>query len=128
MMSATTTSHKTAVQSFLRMAAAGEARRAFSMYVGDGFRHHNPHVAGTSEALITAMEENARQNPEKTIEFKRLLEEDDQVCVVSHVRMKKDERGYALVHIFRFEHDRIVELWDIAQPIPDHSPNTNGMW
>ena len=127
-MAATSTSHKTAVQSFLKLAAAGDARRAFSMYVGDGFCHHNAHFPGTAEALMTAMEENARQHPEKTIEFKRLLEEDDQVCVLSHVRMKPGDRGVALAHIFRFEHDRIVELWDIAQPIPDNSPNANGMF
>ena len=125
---ATTTSHKTAAQSFLKRAAAGDARRAFSMYVGDGFRHHNAHFPGTADALMAAMEANARQHPEKTIEFKRLLEEDDQVCVLSLVRMKPGDRGVALVHIFRFEHDRIVELWDIAQPIPDNSPNANGMF
>ena len=125
---AITTSHKTAAQSFLKMAASGDVRRAFSSYVGNGFRHHNPQFPGTADALMTAMEENARQNPEKTIEFKRLLEEDDQVCVLSHVRMNPADRGVALVHIFRFEQDRIVELWDIAQPIPDNSPNANGMF
>jgi len=31
------------------------------------------------------------------------------------------------VHLFRFEGDRIVELWDIGQPIPDSSVNANGM-
>ena len=123
-----TTSHKTAAQSFLRLAASGDVRRAFAMYTGEGFRHHNPYFPGTAEALMAGMEESARQNPEKTIEFKRLLEEDDQVCVLSLVRMKPGDRGVALVHIFRFEHDRIVELWDIAQPIPDTSPNANGMF
>lgn len=127
-MATATTSHKTAAQSFLKLAASGDVRRAFSMYAGDGFRHHNQFFPGTAEALMAAMEENARQHPEKTIEIRRLLEEDDQVCVLSLVRMKPGDRGVALVHIFRFEHDRIVELWDIAQPIPDNSPNANGMF
>lgn len=127
-MATTTTSHKTAAQSFLKLAASGDVRRAFSMYTGDGFRHHNPHFPETAEALIAAMEESARQNPEKTIEFKRLLEEDDQVCVLSHVRMKPGDRGVAVVHIFRFEHDRIAELWDVAQPIPERLANADGMF
>ena len=38
------------------------------------------------------------------------------------------ERGFAVVHIFRFDGDRIVELWDLAQEVPDHSPNANGMF
>ena len=127
-MATTAASHKTAVQSFLKLAASGDVRRAFSMYAGDGFRHHNPFFPGTAEALMAAMEENARQHPEKTIEIRRLLEEDDQVCVLSLVRMKPGDRGVAVVHIFRFEHDRIVELWDVAQPIPDRLPNANGMF
>ena len=127
-MATAITSHKTAAQSFLKMVASGDVRKAFSMYVGEGFRHHLPFFPGTAEALMAGMEDHARQNPDKTIEFKRVLEEDDQVCLMSHVRMKPDDRGVALVHIFRFEHGRIVELWDIAQPIPDHLPNANGMF
>jgi predicted SnoaL-like aldol condensation-catalyzing enzyme len=46
----------------------------------------------------------------------------------SHVRQNPDDPGAALVHIFRFEGDRIVELWDIAQAIPADSPNKNGMF
>jgi hypothetical protein len=34
----------------------------------------------------------------------------------------------AAVHIFRFEQDRIVELWDVAQPLSKDSPNQNGMF
>ena len=30
--------------------------------------------------------------------------------------------------IVRFEGDRIVELWDIGQPVPAESVNANGMF
>jgi predicted SnoaL-like aldol condensation-catalyzing enzyme len=33
-----------------------------------------------------------------------------------------------VIHIFRFEHDRIAELWDVGQPISKDSPNENGMF
>ena len=29
---------------------------------------------------------------------------------------------------FRFQGDRIVELWDLGQPVPEKSPNENGMF
>jgi predicted SnoaL-like aldol condensation-catalyzing enzyme len=32
------------------------------------------------------------------------------------------------VHIFRFDGDRIAEPWDIGQPVPAESVNTNGMF
>jgi len=38
------------------------------------------------------------------------------------------DRGAAVVHIFRFEDDRIVELWDLGQAIPQDSPNRHGMF
>lgn len=44
------------------------------------------------------------------------------------VRLKFEDLGTALVHIFRFEDDRIVELWDLGQPVPEDSPNENGMF
>jgi hypothetical protein len=31
--------------------------------------------------------------------------------------------GIAVVHIFRFEQDRVAELWDLGQPILKQSPN-----
>ena len=34
----------------------------------------------------------------------------------------------ALVHLFRFEGDRIAELWDIGQPVLALSVNANGMF
>jgi len=32
------------------------------------------------------------------------------------------------VHIFRFEHNKIVELWDIGQPQPEQMANAFGMF
>ena len=31
-----------------------------------------------------------------------------------------------VVHIFRFDQDRIVELWDVGQPASKDSPNAHG--
>jgi hypothetical protein len=32
----------------------------------------------------------------------------------------------AAVHIFRFENERVAELYDIAAPVPEDSRNQNG--
>ena len=50
------------------------------------------------------------------------------VAVHSRVWHAPDDRGAALVHLFRFEGDRIAELWDIGQRVPTESPNANGMF
>jgi predicted SnoaL-like aldol condensation-catalyzing enzyme len=48
--------------------------------------------------------------------------------VAVHSRVCLDPGGpqAAVVHIFRFENDRIAELRDVAAPVPDGSQNQNG--
>jgi predicted SnoaL-like aldol condensation-catalyzing enzyme len=118
---------KDSAVSFLRQAASGRAREAFDQYVAPGFRHHNPFFAADVQALMAAMEANARENPDKRFDVLRALEDGDLVAVHSHVRQKPDDRGAVVVHLFRFEGDRIAEAWDVAQPVPAESVNTNGM-
>lgn len=77
---------------------------------------------------MMAMEENARQNPNKSLEVKHALAEGDFVAVHAHVWHKPGEPGAAVIHIFRFENGRIVELWDVGQPVPEESPNQYGMF
>ena len=113
---------------FLKMAAGGEVREAYARFVGPGFKHHNPFFEGSAESLMAGMEENARQNPNKILDVKRAMAEGEFVAVHSHVRQNPDDRGASVVHIFRFENGRIVELWDVGQPVPEQSPNQYGMF
>jgi len=50
------------------------------------------------------------------------------VATYSRVQHKPAKPGIAVVHIFRFENSKIVELWDVGQEIPQDSPNENGMF
>ncbi|WP_010283795.1 nuclear transport factor 2 family protein [Bacillus timonensis] len=114
--------------SFLNLVASGKVREAYNKFSGPNFAHHNPFFRGDAESLMLAMEENAAQNPHKVFEVKLAIQEGDMVSVYSHIKQNPDDRGAAVVHIFRFENDLIVELWDIGQPIPEDSPNENGMF
>jgi predicted SnoaL-like aldol condensation-catalyzing enzyme len=114
--------------SFLQQVAAGEVREAYRRYISPDFRHHNPFFQGDADSLMLAMEENAKENPDKILEVKRVIEEGDLVAVHSHVKQKQDDLGSAVVHIFRFHNNVIVELWDVGQPIPENSPNENGVF
>lgn len=121
-------SHREIATSFLRLAASGKVREAYSKYVSPNFRHHNPSFRGDRESLMLAMEENATQNPNKKLEIKLTLEDGDLVATYSHVQQNPGDLGVAIVHIFRFEGSRIVELWDVGQAIPQNSLNENGMF
>jgi predicted SnoaL-like aldol condensation-catalyzing enzyme len=121
-----TESRKHVAVEFLKAAASGRARQAGAEYCDRAFRHHNVHFPGDAESLLAAMDENARQNPEKKLDVKHVLAEGDLVAVHSEVHHRPGDSGAMLVHLFRFEGDRIVELWDVGQEIPADSPNANG--
>ena len=122
------TSKKELAVSFQRLAASGHVREAYANHVAKDFTHHNPHFAGDANALMTGMEENARQNPDKRLDVLHALEDGDFVAVHSHVRQHPGDRGAVVVHLFRFEGDRIAELWDVGQPVPEQSVNGHGMF
>jgi len=123
-----TDANTVAAVSFLKLASSGKVSEAYSKYIGGGFRHHNPFFEGSAESLQAGMEENARQNPNKVFTILRMVSEGDFVVTHSHVRQNPEALGAVVVHIFRFENGKIVELWDVGQPVPEKSHNENGMF
>ena len=123
-----TVSHRDIARSFLTLVAAGHVREAYDRHVSPDFRHHNPFFRGDRESLLRAMEENAVKHPHKELEIKTALEDGDMAMIFSRVRLEPGEAGVAVVHIFRFDGENIVELWDVGQPVPPDSPNENGMF
>ncbi|MBF4493265.1 nuclear transport factor 2 family protein [Flavobacterium sp. JLP] len=115
-------------QDFLKLAAKGHSHEAFRLYIGENFKHHNAYFKGDAQTLMLAMEESSRKNPNKTFEIHHALRDGDLVAVHSHVKQNSNDLGAAVVHIFRFEADKIVELWDLGQPIPAEKINENGMF
>jgi predicted SnoaL-like aldol condensation-catalyzing enzyme len=120
--------HKDAAVEFLTLIVAGDIRRAYERHAGPGFLHHNPYFTGNADALRAGMEEDEARNPGKKLEVQVALEDGDFVAVHSRLRRAESGLDIAVVHVFRFEHDRIAELWDIAQAVPKDVVNENGMF
>lgn len=108
---------------FLKLASSGQCRAAFANYAAPNFRHHNPWFAGDAATLEAGMQANADKFTDKKIEIHRAIQEGDLVAVHSCVKLDPGGPTVAVVHIFRFEGDRIAELWDIGQPIPGDAVN-----
>jgi predicted SnoaL-like aldol condensation-catalyzing enzyme len=122
------TSLKETAVTFLMEVASGKVQDAYQKYISPNFRHHNPYFRGDADSLMLAMEESASANPHKSFEIKLAIQEGEIVAVHSHVKQKPEALGVAVVHIFRFQDNKIVELWDIGQPIQENSPNENGVF
>lgn len=123
-----TNDYKQIATDFLMLASKGNSKEAFSKYLSKNFKHHNTYFKGDGESLMIAMEDNAMKNPNKTFDIKRSLQDGDLVVTHSYVRQKPRDPGAAVVHIFRFENDKIAELWDLGQAVPLETVNENGMF
>ena len=121
--------HKEAATSFLEMAGSGKVQEAYDRYVGPSFIHHNQYFKGDRQSLLTAMQEASKTTPNKSIEVKHVYEDGDTVITHSLVtRQDPKASTIAVVHIFRFDQDRVAELWDLGQPVSPDSPNVNGVF
>ncbi len=56
---------KEIAEAFLKLASSGRVREAFDLYVHEDLKHHLLFIQGTRDAFMEAMEENARQFPDK---------------------------------------------------------------
>lgn len=122
-------SPKESAISFLKMASDGNVRSAYEKFIAPEFIHHNQYFKGDRESLMLAMEEAAQKSPNKSIEIKYAYECGDTVVTHSRVtRQNPADPDIAVIHIFRFKNGRVVELWDLGQPMIKDSPNKNGMF
>jgi predicted SnoaL-like aldol condensation-catalyzing enzyme len=121
-------SNKDSAENFLKLIVNDEIDSAYQKYVSSNFRHHNPYFKGDAESLKAAMKDVAKETPNMQIKIHHTLEENDLVAVHSRISQDQSDTGIAFVHIFRFENNLIVELWDIGQEIPKESKNEYGMF
>ena len=103
-------------------------RAAFETWVEPGYIQHNPLAATGRDAAIAFLEPFFRGHPDAVYSIKRVIADGNLVAVHSHARFAPGERGLAVVDILRVEHCRIAEHWDVAQPVPEKSANSNGMF
>ncbi len=112
--------------SFLKMAGSGDVKTAYEKFIAPNFIHHNQHFKGDRQSLLVAMEEAHKMSPNKSIELKKTYEDGN--TVITHSLVSKENQDIAVIHIFRFENNKVVELWDLGQLINKDSPNENGLF
>jgi predicted SnoaL-like aldol condensation-catalyzing enzyme len=111
---------------FLQLVVAGSINEAYDNYVNIHGKHHNVYYSAEFASLKHGMIENHAQFPNKWLMVKNVLGDANLVAVHSNLILKPGEPGMAVVHIFRFDKGKIIEMWDIGQIIPIESPNRLG--
>ena len=101
---------------------------AADRYLLPTYIQHNP-LAATGRDAVKRFFEPFFANPDipKTkIDVRRVAAEGDLVWL--HIRSKTTDSERAVVDIFRVQDGKIAEHWDVIQPVPAESANTNTMF
>jgi predicted SnoaL-like aldol condensation-catalyzing enzyme len=104
---------------------------AASVHLGDKYIQHNPLAADGPEGLKNFLAFAKQNIPNYRTEFKRIFADGDYVIVHAHARANPADpadRGSAVMDIFRLENGKVVEHWDVVQPVPEKANNANTMF
>lgn len=115
------------VRRFVRlMYVEHDVRRAFEEHVEEDYVQHNP---GLPDGRAAALEKLTPMfaDPRFHTDVKRVLVDGDLVAIHLH-GYRDGEPGGAIVDLYRVEGDRIVEHWDVIQPMPATSANPHPMF
>jgi predicted SnoaL-like aldol condensation-catalyzing enzyme len=120
--------NKKVVIDFYEKALNQKDYEAAAQYFGPRYVQHNPNVPNGPDGLkglVTLLKEKF---PNSRNEIKRVIAEGDLVMLHVHAVREPGQRGTAIVDIFRVENGKIVEHWDVIQPVPEKSANDNTMF
>jgi len=99
-----------------------------SKYLGSKYIQHNPNAADGPQGLKGFIGFLKEKFPNNRSEIKRIFADGDYVIVHVHAVREPGTRGNAIIDIFRLENGKVVEHWDVVQPIPEKAANDNGMF
>ncbi|GAA5054862.1 ester cyclase [Erythrobacter westpacificensis] len=105
----------------------------FEAWVHPDYIQHDPNSPTGRDPTIEVLAAHMQANPEMTHDVKRVIygdEGEDGTLVAVHYHFKRapDDRGSAVVDIYRVQDGYLVEHWDVIQPVPEEALNDNTMF
>jgi predicted SnoaL-like aldol condensation-catalyzing enzyme len=101
---------------------------AAAKYFGPRYVQHNPGAGNGPEGFKRLVGFLKEKFPNSRNEIKRVIAEGDLVVLHVHSKRSPEDRGRAIVDIFKVENGKIVEHWDVVQDVPEKSANDNTMF
>ena len=123
-------SPKSVVLEFYKLALEQfNPKDAFEKYASADFVEHSADIAGgTRDAAIAFLKDLIARFPAPKWKIVRAAAEGDLVFLHVHVTPAPDDRGVAIVEIFRVANGKIVEHWDVIQMVPEKPANSHSMF
>ena len=101
---------------------------AAAKYLGPRYTQHNPSAADGPDGLKAYIAFLKDKFPNNRSEIKRIFADGDFVIVHDHAVREAGTRGVAIVNIYKLEGGKVIEHWDVIQPVPEQAANNNGMF
>ncbi|MEU3617976.1 nuclear transport factor 2 family protein [Streptomyces sp. NPDC006872] len=104
-----------------------DPKRATEKYISaKTYIQHNPDFADGRDAFVAAVTSYVKKNPDSSSKVVRTVTQGDLVLVHGLSKANKKDRGTVAADIFRFDNKgKIVEHWDVLQPVAKTSKNGN---
>lgn len=99
---------------------------AVDRFIAPDYIQHNQGAGQGREPLKALLRDIRARTPAAIHDVKRMFADGDHVIVHYHVRRWPEDRGWAVIDIFRLAGGMIVEHWDVVQDVPETSPNPIG--
>lgn len=94
----------------------------------DDYKQHNPYVPDGKQPFVSYFTGYFQENPDARSQVVRSAADGDLVWLHIHSTQNPDDRGEAVIDIFRVQDGMIVEHWDVIQAVPETSANENTMF
>ena len=96
--------------------------------IAEDYIQHNPTVPTGKAPVVSYFTDYFKANPQSKARIVRSAVDNDLVYLHIHSTEKADDRGQAVVDIFRVKDGMIVEHWDVIQDVPREAANDNTMF
>jgi predicted SnoaL-like aldol condensation-catalyzing enzyme len=122
-----TTDNRELVTEFARLLyTERDPRTAFARFVSPDYIQHNPGLPDGPEAAVEGLEPKFRAEGAR-FEVQRILVDGD-LAVVHLKASRPGGPDTAVADFYRIEGGRLVEHWDVLQPVPPVSANDHPMF
>jgi predicted SnoaL-like aldol condensation-catalyzing enzyme len=69
-----------------------------------------------------------QKHPHLKVVISKALADDDLVALHVHLTREANDPGLAIAELFRLKNGKLVEHWDVVQPVPANTASGNSMF
>jgi hypothetical protein len=118
--------NKKLVLAFYQKMIGDKDPEAARRYMGATYTQHSAYAKDGFEGVAEFAVMFKRDFPNHRYEVKKVIAEGDMVVLHLHGINGMSPHGEQVVDMFRVRDGKVVEHWDVIQPLPESSQNPNG--